>query len=242
MSRVIAFLRDLIDAGMPLDMAMMAAEKFEEAPPVLELSRGAVRTRKWREKKEADTVTGVTERHEASPNVTDVTSVTVSPVPSVSPTPPSTTLNPLPSEPKGSSGKTTRVREGRSVKSRRCPNAWMPSDTDLAVAKREGFTPGEIDRELAKIRDYEFRDTHSDWSAVFRNWMRRAAETRTRQSPQNDRPSRQPYAASHQGQSRADQRQRAALSVLGERGAFDDEDSGVGGVDAGRPAGALAIA
>src|ERR1700748_1674717 len=46
--------------------------------------------------------------------------------------------------------------------SRRCPNSWMPSDTDIAVAKREGFTPGEIERELSMIRDHEFRDAHAD--------------------------------------------------------------------------------
>jgi hypothetical protein len=99
MSRVIAFLRQLIDAGMPLDMAMMAAEKFEEAPPVFEVSSGARRTRRWREKQEQSAGEGVTERHEASPTVTDVTHVTgpfLSPPPSPRPLSSTTNLSQLP--------------------------------------------------------------------------------------------------------------------------------------------------
>lgn len=33
----------------------------------------------------------------------------------------------------------------------------------------------DFDIELAKIRDHQFRDAHSDWDAVVRNWLRRAA-------------------------------------------------------------------
>ena len=66
--------------------------------------------------------------------------------------------------------------------SRRCPADWSPSEGDLAVAAGEGFSPGEIDRELAKIRDYQFRDGHTDWSAVFRGWIRRAAEHPSRKA------------------------------------------------------------
>lgn len=78
------------------------------------------------------------------------------------------------SEAKASS--VTRTKSPKPKSSRRCPSDWLPTHADMATAEGEGFTPGEIDRELAKIRDYQFRDGHSDWSAVFRNWIRRAAE------------------------------------------------------------------
>lgn len=37
-----------------------------------------------------------------------------------------------------------------------------------------------FDTELALLRDHEFRDPHSDWDAVVRNWLRRAAKQTTR--------------------------------------------------------------
>lgn len=61
-------------------------------------------------------------------------------------------------------------------RSRMCPAEWVPSPADLAVGAGEGLTPGEMERELAKFRDYEFRTPHSQWSATFRTWLRNAAE------------------------------------------------------------------
>ena len=61
-------------------------------------------------------------------------------------------------------------------RSRICPADWMPSGADMSVGEGEGLTPGEIERELAKFRDHEFRDPHSQWSATFRKWLRTAAE------------------------------------------------------------------
>lgn len=173
---IAALIRRMAEAGASAEAIAIAVEAIEAAHAEADTRRAhdAERKRRQRAGQSRDshgTVTGPsTDGHATSP------------VPSVSPTPPSTTLYPLPSEPKGSSEKTTRARKGPPpAKSRRCPNAWMPSETDVAMAKREGFTPGEIDRELAKIRDYEFRDGHSDWDAVFRNWIRKAAE---RKAPQ----------------------------------------------------------
>lgn len=31
-----------------------------------------------------------------------------------------------------------------------------------------------FDAEIALLRDHEFRDPHTDWDAVVRNWLRRA--------------------------------------------------------------------
>jgi len=48
------------------------------------------------------------------------------------------------------------------------------------VGEAEGLTPGEIERELAKMRDHQFRDGHRDWDAVARNWLRGAGEPKAR--------------------------------------------------------------
>lgn len=53
----------------------------------------------------------------------------------------------------------------------------------LAVGIGEGFTPGEIDREIAKMRDHQFHDARRDWDAVARNWLRTAAERLKRRDP-----------------------------------------------------------
>jgi hypothetical protein len=71
--------------------------------------------------------------------------------------------------------------------SKRCPLDWMPSPADVAVAVAEGFSPGEIERELASIRDCEFAKPRTDWSATYRNWFRREAKTKARHvRPAND--------------------------------------------------------
>ena len=55
----------------------------------------------------------------------------------------------------------------------------MPADYDAEPMRtwaREN-TPGvDFDREIAKLRDHQFRDAHSDWGAVIRNWMRKAED------------------------------------------------------------------
>lgn len=63
----------------------------------------------------------------------------------------------------------------------RIANDWAPSDSDLDAARAEGFSNTEIEREKAKFRDYWLAKSGSagvklDWSATWRNWVRRAAE------------------------------------------------------------------
>lgn len=70
-----------------------------------------------------------------------------------------------------------RASAPRAKKTRRCPDQWSPSKEDLAAV--DGLMPGEIERELAKFRDHEFRTPRSDWSAAFRNWLRKAAEIKS---------------------------------------------------------------
>lgn len=60
----IAFLQQLLDAGIPLEAAMTAARLHEEAMgSVVPTTKAAERTRRWRERKASQTVT---DRHETS--------------------------------------------------------------------------------------------------------------------------------------------------------------------------------
>lgn len=76
----------------------------------------------------------------------------------------------------------------RPKASKRVPVEWLPRPGDMALAEGEGFSPGEIDREIAKFRDHEFRTPHLDWDATFRKWIRTAAERR----PSHERPNHPP--------------------------------------------------
>lgn len=169
MSLSVAAMRLLEEKGLSLAdvIAVAAANEAERVVP--SQSAGAARTRKWREKKAA-------ERHGDSHG----DAVTV--------TPPRIRVldnNPLTevvlsgSEAKASSPAEPPKREKRG--SKRVPVDWLPKPGDLAIADTEGFSPGAIERELAKFRDHQFRDAHTDWDAAFRNWIRRAKPSRNDQ-------------------------------------------------------------
>ena len=55
----------------------------------------------------------------------------------------------------------------------RCPEDFEP---DRTFALRE-LPDIDVERELGKFRDCEFPKTHSDWPAVWRNWIRRAKDS-----------------------------------------------------------------
>lgn len=59
----------------------------------------------------------------------------------------------------------------------------MPADHPIEPLREwaRANTPGvNFDAEIALIRDHEFRDPHSDWDAVIRNWLRRAEKQKPR--------------------------------------------------------------
>lgn len=62
---------------------------------------------------------------------------------------------------------------GRKRPSRRCPPSFEP---DREFAKRE-IPDLDVDREVQKFRDWEFKNPRSDWSAAWRNWIRTCKET-----------------------------------------------------------------
>lgn len=62
--------------------------------------------------------------------------------------------------------------------SKRCPADFAITAEMRAWAASE--TPGlDLDRETAKMRDHEFATARKDWPAVWRNWLRTAAERGT---------------------------------------------------------------
>jgi hypothetical protein len=57
----------------------------------------------------------------------------------------------------------------------------MPPDAVLDLARVRAAVdriPSDMDfeAELAKFRDHEFRDPHTDWDATACNWIRRAVD------------------------------------------------------------------
>jgi len=107
----------------------------------------------------------------------------LAPVTPVSPTPaklaPNTSRTTINSEAKASSFP-------RAKPSKRCPVDWKPDDGVLEVGRKSGLSPGEIDRELETLRDYEFRSAKTDWNATARNWLRTAG-TRNAKSARPER-------------------------------------------------------
>ncbi len=56
---------------------------------------------------------------------------------------------------------------------RRFPVEWQPGPAEVQLAHELRL---DIARELAKIRDYEFKTVRQDPTATFRNWLRHAAQ------------------------------------------------------------------
>lgn len=79
----------------------------------------------------------------------------------------------------------------------------MPADhpTEPLRAWAEEHAPNvNFDAEIAQLRDHEFRDPHSDWDAVVRNWLRRAQKETSRRGSEQltrfERHKRRLYGAS----------------------------------------------
>jgi len=116
-----------------------------------------------------------------------VTPDTVSPLTELQGTPDTMAGPPLtPCPPKRSSEEIQGSDPGRPSKRepqprrwRRVPETWTPNDAHRALATELGV---DIDHELPKFRDHEFRDPKSDADATFRTWLRTAAQYQTSRS------------------------------------------------------------
>lgn len=80
------------------------------------------------------------------------------------------------------------VRQSSSPKKgTRLPADWAPTDADMTFAIKEGFGDDEIESLRDEFRDYWAgipgqRGCNLDWSATWRNNIRRASERRSRQT------------------------------------------------------------
>lgn len=59
-----------------------------------------------------------------------------------------------------------------------------PSDAVFPLGRKqlefgmaEGLLRGQVEREWAKFKDCEFKVSHRNWDATWRNWIRKAADT-----------------------------------------------------------------
>lgn len=85
----------------------------------------------------------------------------------------------------------------------RLPDDWMPGDRQREVLAGYGFSPGEIDVEAVKFKNYHLHkgDSGLDWSRAFSNWME---NSRTFSRPPNGNPKFDPRSitADHAGEDR----------------------------------------
>ncbi|MGE0289074.1 MAG: hypothetical protein AB7I42_22890 [Bradyrhizobium sp.] len=73
-----------------------------------------------------------------------------------------------------------RARARPTKASRRVPVDFTLTADLEAFATERGFDAETVEAELGKFRDHEFKAAHSDWPAVWRNWVRNAATYRQR--------------------------------------------------------------
>lgn len=88
-----------------------------------------------------------------------------------------------PDKPKSIEAHPTTRRSASRKRSRatRLEEDWQPSAVDRKFATREGLPPVEVDREADRFRDYWIAKAGNgarklDWSATWRNWVRRAVD------------------------------------------------------------------
>lgn len=188
MSLTAEAIRLLAEKGLSLeDVIAVAAANEAERPGPNAAERKRIRDReriaKRRQKERLSRDIGDTLPANVSPLRSDI-GATVAPEERhprahVRDKPPTTEVTGI-SEPNGSSS-LGRVDPKRAT--RRCPADFVPSHADLAVGDAEGFTPGQIERELAMFRDHTFGTPRSDWSATLRNWFRNSKAPRNGQPP-----------------------------------------------------------
>jgi hypothetical protein len=189
----VRFIQRCLDAGMSVEMAMVAAQAFEAemlvvAPPP---SKAALRQRRFRDKRNEALQRNAGDACDAEVTVGDER---VSPK-EIPPTPPKeitpSQITPL-EKPNGFSPPGVVVlrpeqpnAQGPPPKARatRLPSDWRPPDDVLAWAAKAGFSDKDVSFETDKFHDYwgaisGQRGTKLDWSGTFRNWLRNSNQPR----------------------------------------------------------------
>lgn len=151
---------------------------------------------------------------------------------------PPITHDPLPNTHKETGEVSPRIegsgetRAERADRGSRLPSDWTPSDEDRAFAEAEGIDP---DREAGSFRDYwaskpGAAGRKSNWSATWRNWVRRSAERNANGGSRNGSGNRHRngFIVLAEKRARAD-RERAAGGTIIDLIEDDDRSSGGSG-------------
>jgi uncharacterized protein YdaU (DUF1376 family) len=114
---------------------------------------------------------------------------------------------------------TPKIRPSKS-----CPTDWHPSQADFAVGLNADLSLEAIGQQLAMFRDHEFKTPKSNWSAAFRNWLRRSQEMSL------ERPNQNRASLASGGLSPSETRRAGAALAIAQRraarGSQDDDGSG----------------
>lgn len=68
--------------------------------------------------------------------------------------------------------------EGWARPSKRCPSDFVVTEDLLAWAAIEAISQEVLQSETPKFKDYTFASSRSDWKATWRNWMRKARDSK----------------------------------------------------------------
>lgn len=207
-------LRALVAAGATAEMLIAAVEAdaaAEEARKAAKRANNAERQRRFKERKKAEQMTNGNADN-ALPGVTNATNEAGSSSPldgplSLPQTPTQSPLNPPASSEIGAAGEQEPGVDGGEPiggdeptatvidlnqhlaetpkRGTRLPEDWQPTQKLIETARQEGLTDAQIERELARFRDYWLaatgrNATKRDWDATFRNWVREAADRQRR--------------------------------------------------------------
>lgn len=180
-----AVVEALFESGASKEMIVAAVRAYEAAmpaPPPAETPEERAR-RKARERQARYDEKKRQKPSETVRKASEPSELTLSDDPSPS-LPPSPRTPQPPTHPPVE--KTTRTRAAK-----RAPEDWAPSAKTLTTLEAEGYSPGQIERELTMIRDHTFATARSDWDASFRNWVRKKPPTNKPAKPNglfDDRP------------------------------------------------------
>jgi hypothetical protein len=162
----------LIEAGIsPEEAGAIAAEIYAlGVSSVSDRNSNAARQQRYRERKRNERNESVTNR-----NADGVTTTVTNRNESV--TNNASTVLPIDTKIKNSK----KQNSDRPSRGTRISSDWAPSDADRLIAKQEGLSDSEINREALRFRDFWTGKAGAggvklDWAATWRNWVRTTAE------------------------------------------------------------------
>jgi hypothetical protein len=168
---IAALIRQMADAGAPIDAILIAVEAIEASQAAIEAKRAADRERKKRQRERDKTVTVTGQDRDCHSDIAEKS-------PPFSP-PNDIYLTPPTIPPSSKSG----ARKGS-----RLPDDWQPKPlpSELAAAV-DRWGQGEVEKQLSMFRDWAASATGSNavkkcWDAAWRNWLRRVDGERPQKS------------------------------------------------------------